>query len=135
MTNKAKGTMDEMNRTPEGVIRGFAERLNQGDVEGALELYEPEATFVAEPGTTVSGRESIREALVRFAALKPTLTGEIQGVRKGADVALVLNRWHLDGQGREGPIEMSGTSADVLRRQADGTWRVLIDDPWGGSAT
>jgi uncharacterized protein (TIGR02246 family) len=122
-----------MTMTPGDVIRGFADRLNQGDVEGALELYEPEATFVPEPGTTVSGREGIREALERFAALKPKLTGEIQAVREGGDVALVLNRWHLDGQGPEGPVEMSGTSADVLRRQEDGSWRVLIDDPWGGS--
>jgi uncharacterized protein (TIGR02246 family) len=123
-----------MTTTPEEVIRGFADRLNRGDVEGALELYEPEATFVPEPGTTVSGREGIREALERFAALKPKLTGEIQAVREGGDVALVLNRWHLDGQGPEGPVQMSGTSADVLRRQQDGSWRVLIDDPWGGSA-
>ncbi|HEY3191513.1 MAG TPA: SgcJ/EcaC family oxidoreductase [Solirubrobacterales bacterium] len=121
-----------MGSTPEGTIRRFAERLNQGDVEGALELYEAEAAFVPEPGTIVNGRERIREALQRFAALKPTLTGEIRGVREGGDVALVFNRWHLDGEGPDGPIEMSGTSADVLRRQEDGSWRVLIDDPWGG---
>lgn len=124
-----------MTGTPEDVIRGFAKRLNRGDVQGALELYEPEAIFVPEPGTTVTGRERIREALEGFAALKPTLTGEIQGVREGGGVALVLNRWHLDGQGPEGPVEMSGTSADVLRRQKDGSWRVLIDDPWGCSAS
>jgi uncharacterized protein (TIGR02246 family) len=122
-----------MANSPESVIRGFAERLNQGDVEGALELYEPEATFVAEPGTAVTGRERVREALERFAALNPTLTGEIQGVREGGDIALVLNRWHLDGHGPGGPVEMSGMSADVLRRQVDGSWRVVIDDPWGGS--
>jgi uncharacterized protein (TIGR02246 family) len=126
--------MSEMSRTPEGVIRRFADRLNEGDVEGALELYEPDAAFVPEPGTTVTGKEQIREALQRFAALEPQLTGEIQGVREGGDVALVLNRWHLDGRGPDGPVEMSGTSADVLRRQPDGSWRVLIDDPWGGSA-
>jgi uncharacterized protein (TIGR02246 family) len=126
--------MSEMTTTPEGVIRGFAERLNQWDLEAALELYEPEATFVPEPGKTVTGRERIRYALERFAALKPRLTGEIQGVREGGGVALVLNRWHLRGEGPAGPVEMSGTSADVLRRQPDGSWRVLIDDPWGGSA-
>src|SRR5262249_17859403 len=104
-----------MSETPDSVIHRFTERLNRGDVEGALELYEPEATFVAAPGTTVSGIDRIRESLERFAALKPTMTGEIQGVREGSDVALVLNRWHLAGEGRDGPIEMSGTSADVLR--------------------
>jgi uncharacterized protein (TIGR02246 family) len=122
-----------MANSPEGVIRGFADRLNQGDIEGALELYEPEATFVAEPGTAVTGWERIREALERFAAMKPTVSGEIQGVRQGGDIALVLNRWHLDGQGSEGPVVMSGTSADVLRRQRDGSWRIVIDDPWGAS--
>jgi uncharacterized protein (TIGR02246 family) len=123
-----------MANTPEEVIRGFADHLNRGDVEGALELYEPEATFVPEPGRIVTGKQRIREALTRFAALNPTLTGDIQAVREGGDVALVLNRWHLNGEGPEGPVEMSGTSADVLRRQSDGSWRVLIDDPWGGSA-
>ena len=122
-----------MSETPDGVIRGFAERLNRGDIEGALALYEPGAAFVTAPGTVVKGIDRIRESLERFAALRPTLTGEIQGVREGSDVALVLNRWHLAGEGPEGPVEMSGTSADVLRRQPDGTWRVVIDDPWGGS--
>jgi uncharacterized protein (TIGR02246 family) len=135
VNDETKGTMSKMTGTPEDVIRGFAERLNRRDVEGALELYDPEATFVPEPGATVTGTERIREALEGFAALKPTLTGEIQAVREGGDVALVLNRWHLDGQGPEGPVEMSGTSADVLRRQEDGSWRVLIDDPWGGPAS
>jgi uncharacterized protein (TIGR02246 family) len=126
--------MSETTSTPEDVIRGFADRLNSGDVDGALELYEPGATFVPEPGTTVSGRDEIRQALEHFAALRPTLTGEIEGVREGGGVALVLNRWSLRGEGPGGPVEMSGTSADVLRRQDDGSWRVLIDDPWGGSA-
>jgi uncharacterized protein (TIGR02246 family) len=133
VNDDTKGTISKMTGTPEDVIRGFAECLNRRDVDAALELYEPEATFVPEPGTTVTGTERIREALERFAALKPTLTGEIQAVREGGDVALVLNRWHLEGQGPQGPVEMSGTSADVLRRQEDDSWRVLIDDPWGGS--
>jgi uncharacterized protein (TIGR02246 family) len=122
-----------MENSPKAVIETFADRLNNGDVEGALRLYEPEATFVVEPGTVVSGTEEIREALVRFAEMRPTLTGEIQRVREAEDVALVLNRWSLRGEGPDGPVEMAGTSADVLRRQGDGSWRVLIDDPWGAS--
>jgi uncharacterized protein (TIGR02246 family) len=116
---------------PEDVIRDFAVRLNEGDVAGALALYEPDAAFVPEPGRTVQGTPAIRGALERFVALEPTLSGEIQGVRMGGDVALVINRWSLRGHGPDGPVEMGGTSADVLRRQPDGSWRVLIDDPWG----
>jgi hypothetical protein len=26
---------------------------------------------------------------------------------------------------------MAATSADVLRRRGDGSWGIVIDDPWG----
>jgi ketosteroid isomerase-like protein len=29
------------------------------------------------------------------------------------------------------PMQMEARSADVLRRQPDGTWRFVIDNPWG----
>jgi uncharacterized protein (TIGR02246 family) len=120
--------------SPDGVIRLFSARLNARDVEGALALYEPDATFAAEPGRWVTGAEEIRAALERFAALEPELDGEIESVQEAGGVALVVNRWSLRGQGPEGPLEMGGRSADVLRRQSDGSWRVLIDDPWGADA-
>jgi uncharacterized protein (TIGR02246 family) len=121
--------------SPQQVIERFADHLNDGDLDAMTGLYEPEATFVAEPGVQLRGLETIREALQGFLALKPTISGEIQSVIETGGVALVVNRWRLEGTGPEGdPIEMSGLSADVVRRQADGSWRVLIDDPWGGAA-
>jgi ketosteroid isomerase-like protein len=125
--------MNDLN-SPDGVIRLFSDRLNASDVDGALALYEPEAAFVAEPGRWVAGTEEIRAALERFAALEPKLEGEIESVMEAGGVALVVNRWSLRGQGPEGPVEMGGRSADVLRRQSDGSWRVVIDDPWGATA-
>jgi ketosteroid isomerase-like protein len=125
--------MNDLN-SPDGVIRLFSDRLNASDVDGALALYEPEAAFVAEPGRWVTGTAEIRAALERFAALEPKLEGEIESVMEAGGVALVVNRWALRGQGPEGPVEMGGRSADVLRRQSDGSWRVVIDDPWGATA-
>ena len=29
------------------------------------------------------------------------------------------------------PVRLEAKNADVLRRQADGTWRFVIDNPWG----
>jgi uncharacterized protein (TIGR02246 family) len=124
--------MNEL-ESPDGVIRLFSTLLNARDVDGALALYEPEAAFVAEPGRWVTGSDEIRAALERFAALEPELEGQIESVRVAGGVALVVNRWSLRGRGPDGPVEMGGRSADVLRRQRDGSWRVLIDDPWGVS--
>jgi uncharacterized protein (TIGR02246 family) len=117
---------------PEQVIELFATALNNRDVDAAIALYEPEATFAPRPGEEVSGLQEIRGALEQFAALEPRLRGEITKVLTAAGVALVQNRWQLEGRQPDGsPIEMRGHSADVLRRASDGGWRIVIDDPWG----
>ena len=54
---------------------------------------------------------------------------------RAGETALVCNRWSMRGTGPDGTvIELHGTSADVLRRRADGSWGIVIDDPWGTGA-
>jgi uncharacterized protein (TIGR02246 family) len=119
-------------KRPEEAIELFAASLNRGDVDAAIALYDSEAAFAPQPGEEVTGLEGIRDALQRFAALKPRLHGEITNVLTAGDVALVHNRWQLEGTQPDGtPVEMRGHSADVLRHAPDGSWRILIDDPWG----
>ncbi|WP_433304917.1 YybH family protein [Actinoplanes sp. CA-030573] len=122
-----------MPTTPADVITEFAAALHDGRLEDAIALYEPDAAFIAEPGATpLRGTDQIRAALEGFAALRPTLTPDIRKVVEAGGVATVLNAWTLDGTGPDGaPLRLSGTSADVLRRRPDGTWGLLIDDPWG----
>jgi uncharacterized protein (TIGR02246 family) len=120
-------------RSPEEVIELFAKLIGEGDAESALALYEEDAAFVPQPGQLVQGRDEIRPALQQFAALRPTLTGEIEKVVAAGDAALLINSWDLRGTDPEGgEVTMSGRSADVLRKQPDDTWRIAIDDPWGG---
>ena len=118
--------------SPEETVQLFAQYLNSGDLDGALTLYEPGASFLPEPGTVVSGLDAIRAALQGFFALRPVLAGDVQRVVRADDTALVVNAWKLSGTLPDGtPVQQSGTSADVLRRQPDGQWLLLIDDPWG----
>lgn len=122
--------------TPAETIERFTRAMNEGDVETALALYEPDAVFQAAPGTpAITGAAPIRAALGGFAALNPSMTGAIAKVHEAGDVALVINRWRLSGTGPDGqPVELAGTSADVLRRREGGGWGILVDDPWGGEA-
>jgi uncharacterized protein (TIGR02246 family) len=119
--------------SPQQLIEQFSQHLNGRDLDALVALYEPDAAFVPEPGVVLQGRDAIRAALQGFLALTPRLTGEIQRVVETDGIALVVNRWRLDGTGPDGSrVEMCGVSADVARRQPDDSWRVVIDDPWGG---
>lgn len=119
--------------SPTEVITALSQALRDGRVADALALFEPDAVFVPEPGAhPITGRDAIHAALTGFAALRPTMTSDIRKVVQAGDVATVLNAWRLQGTGPDGsPITMAATSADVMRRRPDGTWAILIDDPWG----
>jgi hypothetical protein len=44
----------------------------------------------------------------------------------------VLGVRSFNGTGPDGePVQLAARNADVLRRQGDGTWRFVIDNPWG----
>jgi ketosteroid isomerase-like protein len=45
-------------------------------------------------------------------------------------MAMTCAVWRLAGTDEDGaPVEMTGRGTVVSRRQADGTWRVVFDDP------
>jgi uncharacterized protein (TIGR02246 family) len=119
---------------PEATITRFSDLLAEGDLDGMLDLYEPDAAFAPQPGETVTGRDEIRTALESFLAMRPRMEGAIEKVLEAGDTALVANRWRLRGTAPDGtPVEMAATSTDVLRRRPDGSWGIVIDDPWGTS--
>jgi uncharacterized protein (TIGR02246 family) len=119
---------------PGTTIERFSELLAAGDLDGMVDLYEPDATFAPQPGESVTGRDQIRTALGGFLAVQPRMAGRIEKVLEAGDTALVANRWSLTGTAPDGTaVVMAGTSADVLRRRPDGSWGIVIDDPWGTS--
>jgi uncharacterized protein (TIGR02246 family) len=119
-------------RTPAEVIELFADALNHGDLEAAIRLYEPQAAFAPQPGQVVTGHAGIRQALAGLLSLNPTIIGQLHKVLQATDTALVVNQWRLTGtRPDDGPVQLTGTSTDVMRRQPDGSWLVAVDDPWG----
>ena len=113
----------------------WIEGVNAGDLEGVAALYEPTSSFVVEPGRTVTGLEAVREALGGLFAIKARGTLDPRAVIEAGDLALLISRWELTGESEEGEaIPLAGQTADVVRRQADGTWLFAIDNPWGDAA-
>jgi uncharacterized protein (TIGR02246 family) len=118
--------------TPEQVLAAVVEGINTGNYELLLSLYEPDAAFATRPGTLVHGLGGICEALDGFVALKGKLDLKVSRVLEVGDLALVVGEWSFAGTGPDGePVKLAARNADVLRRQADGSWRFVIDNPWG----
>ena len=118
--------------TPEQVLASIVAGINSGDLESLLPLYETEAAFASEPGTLAHGATGIREALSGFISMDGLLDIEVTRVLEADDLALVIGVWSFDGTGPDGePVHLEARNADVLRRQADGSWRFVIDNPWG----
>jgi ketosteroid isomerase-like protein len=102
---------------PEDLGRFFVGRANAGDLEGLVALYEPDAVLSVPGGAAVTGTDAIRQALGRFLAGSPKVSGKSQPALGFGELALTSTRF--DG----------GATAEVARRQPDGTWLWVIDQP------
>jgi uncharacterized protein (TIGR02246 family) len=119
-------------RRPEDVHPYISRAISTGDIDGAMRLYVADAVFVPKPGTSVQGHEAIRASLSEFMQLNLPIKTTHKQILVSGDVALLISDWIIEGNGPDGkPVKMTGTSSDVVRRQADGTWLVMIDNPFG----
>ena len=123
---------DGMSReTPEQVYKSIVDGVNTGNLDALMDLYEPEATFATQPGSA-DGSTGAREALAGFIAMNGKLDLKVTRILEANDLALVIGDWSFTGTGPDGePVKLAAKSTDVLRRQADGSLRVVIDNPWG----
>jgi uncharacterized protein (TIGR02246 family) len=117
---------------PEEIHRLFQDAFNAGDIDGLMALYEPDAAVIPQPGSVVHGTEQVRAGLQDFLALQGRISLDTKLVVTVGDLAFLSNTWSLTGTGPDGkPLTMGATTAEVVRRQADGTWRYVIDNVWG----
>lgn len=118
--------------TPEQVLAAIADGINTRNLDALLPLYEHEAAFAVRPGALNHGLRGIAEALAGFIAMNGTLDLKVTRVLEASNLALVTTTWSFIGSGPDGePVTLAAESADVLRRQGDGSWRFVIDNPWG----
>ncbi|MET7288974.1 nuclear transport factor 2 family protein [Streptomyces sp. NPDC005573] len=105
---------------PEDLTRLFVERANAADAAGLAALYEEDAVMAYPPGSVTVGRDAIRELWEKILANSPRFEVEqpLPTLVCG-DIALTSTP----------PKDGTGARAQVVRRQPDGTWLRVIDQP------
>lgn len=114
-THHAKAT------SPDDLPRLWRERANDGDIDGILALYEPGAVTTFGSGAPQVGHAEIRAALEKVLAnRKPggSVSGGLRPTLIAGDLALTSAR-----------IGDTRVTAEVARRQPDGSWRWVLDKP------
>ena len=105
---------------PEAVTRQFVDAVNAGDVEALVNLYEADAVIAFPPGQITRGHAAIRELYTGMLAQKPHFEYEEPlATLVSGDLALTATPAQ----------DEAGVRAQVLRRQADGTWKRILDRP------
>ena len=120
-------------RTPEECDHLLGEFLAAGDVEAILGLYEQDACFVTQTREVLTGHARIRPVMTELAGGRPRLRSRIVLTVPHADgIVMAYNDWTLSSATPDGStVEMEGRAVEVMRRQPDGTWLFLLDDPFG----
>ena len=115
MTTNTKRALE-----PEDLTRLFVEFGNAGDVEGLASLYEPDAIVAFPPGKLTVGRDAIKALYEQMLAAKPhfQLETPLPTLLMG-DIALTATP----------ALDEAGARAQVVRRQADGSWLRVLDRP------
>lgn len=118
--------------TAQAVDEMFVKAMNVGDLDKAMSLYHPDAVFVPEPGQAhIRGLANLREHLKKFIDMKPKLQVEVKQFIEAGDVAFYTLKWQLSGTSTEGEtVSMSCYDGNVVQRQSDGSWKIMIDNPF-----
>lgn len=107
----------------------FSKAVANQSVDDVLELYEDNARLLAPNAPMAQGHEAMRQVFQGFIEMGTnSLQLEILELHESGELVIDVGRYTLGIQppGAE-PIEDRGKYVDVMRRQADGSLKLIAD--------
>lgn len=99
-----------------------------GDIDLVLGIYDDDMVFLNQAREEKRGKEAFGQEVAPLVARNPKFDFNIEQVIKAGDIAQMHTKeWKASPPP---PQPMSTYANEVVRRQVDGTWRWLLDDPF-----
>ena len=114
----------EMNQT-------FARAFNSRDIDNLMALYEEKAVLRIDAEKTFTGKAAIAVELQKLLTMPGKMLSHNNFCIEYGDVALLRADHSIVDT--DGATIFSGSSAEVVRRQSDGTWLYIIDHAMGAT--
>ena len=118
--------------TPEDLLNSQVEQFNKRNISFLMTLYEKDACFASKRGQVINDLDGIRRTLQDFIGMGAKLEARVKRVIQANDLALLITEWSIYGNKPDGEqVNLVGRGTVVLRRQPNGTWLMVIENPWG----
>ncbi len=109
----------------------LAAAFNTGDVATVMNMYDVTGIIVPEPGKPVSGKTQFEEAIKAILSIKGKMEIKTVYCFQTGDIALGRSEWNItDGD----EVKISAKGIEVMKQQADGAWKIVIDQAFGAES-
>ena len=119
-------------RKAEDAHATLAAAFNTGNVDTVMNMYDVNGIIVPEPGKAVSGKERFEEAIKAILSIKGKMEIKTVYCLETGDLAVGRSEWNIK-DGNE--VKVSAKGIEVMKRQADGSWKIVIDHAFGALDT
>lgn len=114
----------------DAALKAKVEALNNGDVDGAVAIYAPDATIIMPGEPPLTDPTAIRAMYASMLGdddVDMQITPYNTWVSVNADFAVTTSKITLDGMIGEKPVHSVTTNQAVWQRQADGLWKIVSE--------
>ena len=106
----------------------LAAAFNTGDLSTVMRMYDSNGIIVPEPGKPVTGPSQFEEAVKAILSIKGQMAIKTVYCLQTGNIAVGRSEWSItDG----GEVKVAAKGIEVMRRQDDGSWKIVIDHAFG----
>lgn len=118
----------DVKATMESLVNAFSEK----DLDKVMSFYQEGAKIVFEPNKEIDHRGQMRAWFEGVLLVNPQYQFSDPIIVVNGNIASYQAHWSMEGKGRnEQPIKLDGMLVNILTKNSDGLWQILIDNPHG----